>query len=54
MEIDKTPTRIKVQNLHIAGWTITEEEQLTKINLGFEKNLQHVKISVDLEPIVNH
>ncbi len=34
--------------------TITEEKQLTKINLGFEKNLEHVKINVDLEPIVSY
>jgi hypothetical protein len=27
---------------------ITQEEQLTKINLGFEENLQQVKINVDL------
>jgi hypothetical protein len=27
---------------------------LTKINLGYEKNLQRVKISVDLKPIVNY
>jgi hypothetical protein len=31
----------------------TKEEQLTKIKLGFEENL-HVKINVDLEPIVIH
>ncbi len=53
MEIDKRLVRTKVQNLCIARWTITKEEQLMKINLGFEKNLQQVKISVDLEPIVN-
>ncbi len=36
------------------GWTVIEEEQLTKINLGFEKNLQQVKISVELELVVNY
>jgi hypothetical protein len=40
MEIDKTHALIKVQNLHITSWTVTKEEQLTKINLGSEKNLQ--------------
>jgi hypothetical protein len=35
MEIDKTPSRIKVQNLRIAKWIITEEKQLIKINLGY-------------------
>jgi len=38
MEIDKMPTQIRVQNLHIVGWTIIEEKQ-TKINLGSKKNL---------------
>jgi hypothetical protein len=47
------PVRIKVQNLCIACWTITKEEQLTKINLGSKENLQHVKISVDFE-LVNY
>jgi hypothetical protein len=27
---------------------------LIKINLGSKENLQHVKINVDLEPIVSH
>jgi hypothetical protein len=39
MEIDKTPAWIKVQSLHITRWTITKEEQLTKINLGSKENL---------------
>jgi len=39
MEIDKMLAWIKVQNLCIVGYTVIEKEQLTKINLGFEKNL---------------
>jgi hypothetical protein len=39
MEIKETLVQIKVQKLRIAGWTIIEEEQLTKINLGSEENL---------------
>jgi hypothetical protein len=48
MEIDKTFAQIRVQNLCIVGWIVTKEEQLTKVNLGSKKNLQHVKINVDL------
>jgi len=33
---------------------VTKEEQLTKMNLGSEENLQHVKINVDWEPVVNY
>jgi hypothetical protein len=48
MEIDKTFVRIRVQNLCIVGWIVSKEEQLTKVNLGSKKNLQHAKINVDL------
>jgi hypothetical protein len=48
MEIDEMSAQTVVQNRHIIGWTIIEEEQLTKINLGFEENLQQVKINVDM------
>jgi hypothetical protein len=34
--------RIRVQNLCIASWIVTEEEELIKINLGSKENLQHV------------
>jgi len=54
MEIDEMLVRIKVQNLCIVGWTITEKKQLTKINLDSEKKLQHVKINVDLELVVSY
>jgi hypothetical protein len=54
MEIDKMPSLVRVQNLCIVGWIVTEEEQLTKINLGSEGNLQQVKINVDLEPVVSY
>jgi hypothetical protein len=40
MEIDEMFIRIKDQNLHIASWNVTEKNKLTKINLGYEKNLQ--------------
>jgi hypothetical protein len=40
MIIDETPARKWVQDLTIVGWTITKEEQLTKINLGTKENVQ--------------
>ncbi len=40
MDIDEMLIQIRVQNLRIARWTVTEEEQLTKINLGSKENLQ--------------
>ncbi len=40
MEIDEMPIQIRVQILCIARLTITEKEQLTKINLGAKENLQ--------------
>ncbi len=44
--------QIRVQNPRIARWTVIKEEQLTKINLGSEANLQLVKNIVDLELVV--
>ncbi len=46
--------QIKVQNLCIVEWTMIEKKQLTNIDLGSEKNLQYVKISVDLELVVGY
>jgi hypothetical protein len=48
------PIWIRVQNLRITGWIITKKEQLTKINIGSEENLQHVKINVDVGLVVNY
>jgi hypothetical protein len=52
MIVDETPTWKWVQDLTIAGWTIIEVEQLTKINLGTKKNVQQVKMNYTLELIV--
>jgi hypothetical protein len=37
MIVDETLARKQIQNLTIANWTITEEEQLTEVNLGTKK-----------------
>jgi hypothetical protein len=39
MMIHETPTQERVQDLTIADWTITKEEELTKINLGTKENV---------------
>jgi hypothetical protein len=54
MDIDEKHARIRIQSLHITRWTIIEEENLTKINLGYEENLQQVKINANLEPIIDN
>ncbi len=55
MEIDEMPTWIRVQNLCIACWTITKEEQLTKINLCFEKTCNKLRSTLiwNLLSIIN-
>ncbi len=53
MEIDETLVQIRVQNLCIVKWTVTEEKKLININLGYDENLQQVKISVDLKFVVS-
>jgi hypothetical protein len=37
IEVDETPTKIQVQNLQIANWTLTKEH-FVKLNLGIEAN----------------
>jgi nucleosome binding factor SPN SPT16 subunit len=54
MMIDETFVWEQVQDLTIACWTIIEEEQLTKITLGTEKSVQHVKVNVSFELIRCH
>jgi hypothetical protein len=43
MAIDKTPIHVQVQNLHIVGWIVAEEEQLTKINSSSKKTCNRFK-----------
>ncbi len=54
MIVNETFFREQIQDLTIAGWTIIEEEQLTKINLGTKENVQHVKVNSTLEPVVTN
>jgi hypothetical protein len=35
--VDETPTKIQVQNLQIASWTLPKK-QLVKLNLGTKAN----------------
>jgi hypothetical protein len=32
--VNETPTKIKTHGLHVAGWTLTKDQQLMKFNLG--------------------
>ncbi len=51
MIIDETPIRKQIHNLTIASWIVTEEEQLTKINLGTKENMQQVKVNLHLNQL---
>jgi extradiol dioxygenase family protein len=48
----QTHARQQIQNLTIASWTTTKEEQLTKVNLSTKENVQHVKVNFALESVV--
>jgi hypothetical protein len=39
MIVDETRVEEQVQDLTIASWIVTKEEQLTKINLGTKKDV---------------
>ncbi len=47
--MDETPTKIKTHELQIARWTLTEDQQLMKFNLGIDVKPQMVKINAQLE-----
>jgi hypothetical protein len=52
MIIDETSPQEWVQDLTIADWIVTEEEQLAKVNLSTKENVHHVKVNASLEPVV--
>ncbi len=54
MIIDETPTQERIHDLTIRGWTITKQEQLTKINLGTKENVQQLKVNFAFEPIITN
>lgn len=49
MPIDETPVREKLGEMKVAGWNLTEEEHLRKINDGTEEEPKILKISTQLE-----
>jgi hypothetical protein len=38
IQVNETPTKIQIQNLHITGWILTKEQQLVKLNLSTKAN----------------
>ncbi len=47
VEMDEAPTKIKAQELHIAEWTSTEDQQLMKFNIRINAKPQLVKIKLE-------
>ncbi len=47
IQVDEIPTKIQVQNLQIASWTLTKK-QLVKLNLGIKANPQYIKVNSQL------
>ncbi len=47
--MDETPTNIKAQGLQITRWSLTEDQQLMKLNLGTNAESHMVKINAQLE-----
>jgi hypothetical protein len=45
--MDEAPTKIKAQELHIAEWTSTEDQQLMKFNIRINAKPQLVKIKLE-------
>jgi len=49
VEVNETPAKNKTQWLQIVGWTLTEDQQLMKLNVGIHVESQMVKINAQLE-----
>ncbi len=47
--MDKTPTKIKVEELQIARWMLIEDQQLMKLNLGIDAKPHLVNINAQLK-----
>jgi hypothetical protein len=47
--MDEIPTKIKTYELQMVGWTLIEDQQLMKFNLGTDAEPQLVKINAQLE-----
>jgi hypothetical protein len=47
IEIDETPNKIQIQNLHIVGWILIGK-QLVKLNFGTKANPHCIKINARL------
>ncbi len=47
--MDETLTKFKAQELQIVRWTLTEYQQLMKLNLGIDTKPQMVKINAQLQ-----
>jgi hypothetical protein len=54
MIIDETPIQKQIQDLTIVGWIVTEDEQLTIINLGTKDNVRQVKVNFSLESFITY
>jgi hypothetical protein len=48
VKIDETLAKVKAPKLEIVAWTLIEEQQLTKFNIGIEEKPQMVKVSSQL------
>jgi len=53
MIIDETHVWEWIQEVTIASWTITKEEQLIKVNLGVKENVQQVKVNASFELVAS-
>ncbi len=52
IQVDTTPTRIKIQDLDIVCWTLLEDHRVRLLNLGTTNNLKIVKLNGTLDELV--
>ncbi len=52
ISVDTMPTRIKMQNMKMAKWNLSDEVQICLLKLGSHDKLQVVKLNVDLDSTI--
>ncbi len=48
IEMDETPSKMKVLNLQIIGWTLIKKQNFVILNIGINANPQCIKVNAQL------
>lgn len=49
IEVDETPTQVKLENLEVGAWTLPKSEQLRKMNLEITEDPYYLRINAHID-----